>query len=116
MLYVGPFVILCAIFRTFSLLLLKSTCFIGFLIHICFNFYGYFCKPDRWVNIADAPLGSLKEFPFVLQAIIHDGFDDKAVKNEGYENSEGYFLGMSKFNKSVIGWRGQTVVQKNWEK
>ena len=91
---------------------MKSTSFFGLLLHTCFNFYGYFCNPDRWVNIADAPLGSLKEFPFVLQAIIHDGFDDNALVDEGYENSEGYFLGMSRFNKSVIGWRGQTVVQK----
>ena len=98
------------IIRTFSLLLLKSSCLIGLLIHTGANLYGYIWNPARWVNIADLPLRDLKEFPLVLQAIIHESFDGKAIENEGYKNVEEYFLGQSRFNESVIGWRGDRVV------
>ena len=101
---------LTTIIRTFSLLLLKSSCVIGLLVHTVANFYGYFWNPARWVNIADVPFRDLKEFPLVLQAIIHESFDENAVEEEGYANVEDYFLGWSRFNGSVIGWRGHRVV------
>ena len=71
-----------------SLLLLKSTCFIGLLIHNLANFYGYFFSPTTWVNIADVRLGDLKEVPLVLQVIINEGFDERSLNAEGYRNIE----------------------------
>ena len=62
------------------------------------------------MNIADVPFRDLKEFPLVLQAIIHESFDENAGEEEGYANVEDYFLGQSRFNGSVIGWRGHRVV------
>ena len=98
------------IIRTITLLLLKSSCLIGLIIHTGANFYGYLWNPARWVNIADVPLTDLKEFPLVLQVTIHEGFDVEAVEKEGYRNVEDYFEGRSKFNMSTIGWRGHRVV------
>ena len=64
------------------------------------------------MNIADVRLGDLKEFPLVLQVIINEGFDERRLDAEGYGNIEDYFLGRSKFNASVIGWRGHRVGQR----
>ena len=64
------------------------------------------------MNIADVRLGDLKEFPLVLQVIINEGFDERSLNAEGYRNIEDYFLGRSKFNASVIGWRGHRVGQR----
>ena len=59
------------------------------------------------VKIADISLSDLKKFPLTLQVIIHDGFDGSSLIREGYESVDGYFSGQSRFNDSVIGWRGK---------
>ena len=64
------------------------------------------------MNIADVRLGDLKEFPLVLQVIISEGFDEGRLNAEGYGNIEDYFLGRSKFNASVIGWRGHSGTKR----
>ena len=77
-------------------------------MHTVFNFYGYFCNSTRWVNTRNVRLRDLEEFPFVLQAIIHPGFDGNALAAEGYDSVDDYFMGQSMFNCSVAGWRGHT--------
>ena len=99
-------------FRTYSLLLFKSICLAGLIIHTVFNLYGYFCNSTRWVNTQDVRLRDLEEFPFVLQAIIYPGFDANALKREGYNSVDDYFMGQSGFNCSVAGWRGKTVAKR----
>ena len=96
------------IFRTYVLFLFKSICLGGLIVHTVFNFYGYFCNPTRWVNTRRVRLRDLEEFPFVLQAIIHPGFDANALAEEGFKNVDDYFMGQSRFNCSVAGWRGHT--------
>ena len=61
------------------------------------------------VQITDISLRDLKKFPLTLQMTIHKGFDGSSLIREGYENVDGYFLGLSRFNDSVIGWRGKTL-------
>ena len=90
---------------------MKLTCLAGLMMHTVFNFYGYFCNPTRWINTRNVRLKDLKEFPFVLQAIIHPGFDREALEKEGYASVDDYFMGQSMFNCSVVGWRG-----KQWQK
>ena len=84
-------------------------CLGGLLLHIAANFYNYFVEPERLVQITDISLRDLKEFPLTLQMTIHNGFDGSSLIAEGYENVDGYFLGRSRFNDSVIGWRGKTL-------
>ena len=95
-------------FRTHFLLLFKSICLAGLIMHTVFNFYGYFYNSTRWVNTRNVRLRDLEEFPFVLQAIIHPGFDAMNLTREGYESVDDYFMGQSMFNCSVAGWRGHT--------
>ena len=95
------------IFRKLFLLLMKSICLAGLITHTFFNFYGYFSNPTRWVNTRNVRLRDIEEFPFVLQAIIHPGFDMKALAEEGYKSVDDYFMGQSRFNCSVAGWRGK---------
>ena len=61
------------------------------------------------VQITDVSLRDLKEFPLTVQMTIHNGFDGSSLIREGYEDVDKYFLGQSKFNDSVIGWRGKTL-------
>jgi hypothetical protein len=70
------------------------------------NFYGYFVKAVRWVNIRDIKTTDLAEFPLVLRLVLHQGFDDDALEREGYANVDAYFDGQSMYNSSVMGWRG----------
>ena len=94
------------IFRTLFLILLKSICLAGLITHTVVNFYGYFYNPTRWVKTRNVRLRDLEEFPFVLQAIIHPGFDMNALAEEGYKSVDDYFMGQSRFNCSAAGWRG----------
>ena len=96
------------IFRTFCLLLFKSICLAGLIVHTVSNFYGYFYNRTSWVNTRSVRLRDLEEFPFVLQVIIQPGFDAKALEKEGYKSVDDYFMGQSRFNRSVAGWRGHT--------
>ena len=84
-------------------------CLGGLLLHIAANFYNYFVEPERLVQITDISLRDLKEFPLTLQMTIHNGFDGSSLIREGYKDVDGYFLGRSRFNDSVIGWRGKTL-------
>ena len=95
--------------RSSALLLLKLSCLVGLLVQTGFNFYYYYIEPDRFVSISDVRLKDLEEFPLVLQVTIHEGFDKARLNSEGYKNVDGYFMGQSIFNDSIIGWRGQAV-------
>ena len=95
--------------RSSALLLLKVSCLIGLLVQTGFNFYYYYIEPDRFVSISDIRLKDLEEFPLVLQVTIHEGFDKNRLNSEGYKNVDGYFMGQSIFNDSIIGWRGEAV-------
>ena len=95
--------------RSSALLLLKVSCLIGLLVQTGFNFYYYYIEPDRFVSIRDIRLKDLEEFPLVLQVTIHEGFDKDRLNREGYENVDGYFMGYSRFNSSLVGWRGNIV-------
>ena len=61
------------------------------------------------VQISDVSLRDLKGFPLTLQITIHNGFDGSSLIEEGYKDVDGYFLGRSRFNDSVIGWKGKTL-------
>ena len=61
------------------------------------------------VQITDISLRDLKEFPLTLQMTIHNGFDGSSLIREGYKDVDGFFFGVSRFNDSVIGWRGKTL-------
>jgi hypothetical protein len=48
------------------------------------------------------------DFPVLFKICIKPGFNDTALREVGYNNSFDYFLGISKYNRSLLGWAGHT--------
>ena len=50
----------------------------------------------------------MKEFPLLTRICVSPGFDMEALLKAGYNSTNSYFSGKSRFNHSVIGWAGHT--------
>ena len=48
------------------------------------------------------------EFPLVVKVCVVPGFNQTAIHEVGYADAWHYFIGQSRFNKSLIGWAGHT--------
>ena len=50
----------------------------------------------------------LVEFPLVFKICFKAGFNTTVIEETGYDSPYYYFLGQSKFNRSIFGWGGHT--------
>ena len=50
----------------------------------------------------------MKDFPLLTRVCIRPGFKMAALREAGYNSTDSYFTGKSRFNSSVIGWAGHT--------
>ena len=50
----------------------------------------------------------MKDFPLLTRVCVRPGFDMAALREAGYNSTDSYFTGKSRFNSSVIGWAGHT--------
>ena len=48
------------------------------------------------------------DFPLIFKICITPGFNHTELKALGYRNSLEYLGGISRFNKSIVGWAGHT--------
>ena len=48
------------------------------------------------------------EFPVVIKICVIPGLNETELHGVGYRNAYAYFVGQSRFNKSVFGWAGHT--------
>jgi hypothetical protein len=48
------------------------------------------------------------DVPVVLKICVAPGFNMTAIKEMGYDNVYRYFEGISKYNKTILGWAGHT--------
>ena len=48
------------------------------------------------------------DFPISFSIIVSPGFNDTALRSNGYENKNAYFGGLSTFNDDHYGWAGHT--------
>ena len=85
--------------------LLNSCCIIAFLVQISFITYGYIKLEHPVTKTYRQDLDEI-EFPVVFKVCVIPGFDDSAVKKEGYRGATGFFDGKSRFNDSILGWGG----------
>ena len=50
----------------------------------------------------------MKDFPLLARVCVRPGLDMLALREAGYNSTDSYFTGKSRFNSSVIGWAGHT--------
>ena len=53
-------------------------------------------------------LESQDMFPLTAKICVKPGFNDTELYNAGYVSTLHYFLGLSRYNMSIIGWAGHT--------
>ena len=54
----------------------------------------------------------MKDFPLLARVCVRPGFNMLALREAGYNSTDSYFTGKSRFNSSVIGWAGHTKYGK----
>ena len=48
------------------------------------------------------------DFPVIFKLCLNPGLNITAIQEEGYEFDVTYFMGLSKYNRSLYGWAGHT--------
>ena len=81
------------------------------LSHIAILIYGEFHPNLPQIEYFEKNLDEI-EFPLSFKFCIFETKDKKNNKNRfnqfGYEDNVNFFMGFSKYNKSIIGWGGHT--------
>ena len=69
----------------------------------------------KWINpshtttdITKKRLEQVQEFPIIFKICPDPGFNATLLFEEGYNGTDSYFGGWSKFNGSIYGWAGHT--------
>ena len=57
----------------------------------------------------------LEELPILFKICINPGFNMKKIREEGYSNEYGYFMGKSKYSNNTYGWAGHTNTSNEGE-
>ena len=58
-------------------------------------------------HLEETSLNSI-QFPVLFKICIKPAFNMQELNKAGYESIWAYFIGQSKYNKSVYGWAGHT--------
>ena len=89
------------------LFLVNFTCFVAFSIQLTSVITGFLDRTQTNINKHEEDLLG-KNFPIMIKICINPGFNDTAIIEAGYKNIFDFFVGRSKYNKSVYGWAGHT--------
>ena len=81
-------------------------CSIILLVQIRLISYAYFWPEKMSTVLIKEDLKSII-FPVIFRVCVIPGIDKEMVSKAGY-NNYGYFVGMSRFNSSVLGWTGHS--------
>ena len=57
----------------------------------------------------------LEELPILFKICINPGFNMQKIREEGYSNEYGYFMGKSRFSNNTYGWAGHTNTSNEGE-
>ena len=95
------------IFNHFTpLISINTFCFIAFLIQLFYVGTGQL-SPSKPLTTVEKLILSEIEFQVVFKMCVNKYTnEDETFKKIGYKDLEGYFIGQSIFNTSVIGWAG----------
>ena len=95
------------IFNHFTpLMVINTFCFAAFLTQLFYVGIGQL-SPSKPLTTVEKLILSEIEFPVVFKICVYkDTNEEETFKKIGYQDLEGYFIGQSIFNNSVIGWAG----------
>ena len=86
--------------------LLKLSCITGLMVQTTVNMMNELWDRQTYVTIHDAKISELDTFPLVFKLILYPGYSHESLKTEGYNDTDAYFFGYSRYNGSVFGWSG----------
>ena len=88
-------------------ILINITC-AGILAVQLFHVLTGYLKPTiTRTGEKEVPLQDM-DFPLVIKVCVNPGLNQAALQELGYKGTWEFFLGQSRFNRSVYGWAGHT--------
>ena len=94
----------------FHWVLIHSTCVVAFIIQFGIVLNGFIYPSMTNTVVHENNLQEL-DFPLVFKICVQPAFNLTALEEAGYDTKYGsfrYFVGRSKYNRSVYGWAGHT--------
>ena len=93
--------------RKHPLILLHAGCLITFTVQMIVLAMNQISPSTTISHLEERSLDSI-DFPVLFKICIKPAFHTSELYKAGYENIWHYFLGQSRYNKSVFGWGGHT--------
>ena len=89
------------------------TCFsLAFLIQV-FSIVDDLLHPTQTTTSIEEQ--KLEELPILFKICINPGFNMEKIKEEGYSDEYGYFLGKSRYSNTTYGWAGHANTSNKGE-
>ena len=82
-------------------------CLVAFLYQLGALVYSYANPNQTITKIEKKNLNEMK-FPVIFKICIKPGFDAEELLRAGYKQAARYFVGESRYNKTLVGWAGHT--------
>ena len=93
--------------RKNPLILLHTVCLIAFTAQMVILAVNQISPSETVSHLEEINLDSI-DFPILFKICIKPAFHTSELYEAGYKNIWYYFIGQSRFNKSVFGWGGHT--------
>ena len=93
--------------RKHPLILLHAGCLITFTVQMIVLAMNQISPSTTISHLEERSLDSI-DFPVLFKICIKPAFHTSELYKAGYENIWHYFMGQSRYNKSVFGWGGHT--------
>ena len=93
------------IIRRQSWLWIRFLCFTAFTIHLGSLVFMRIYPTNTQTSLGETKLDMI-DFPVLFKVCFKPGFDIEKLKEAGYGSITNYFVGKSKYNRSVFGWAG----------
>ena len=90
-----------------SWVLIYAMCLVAFLYQLGTLIYSYANPNQTITKIEKKNLNEMK-FPVIFKICIKPGFDTEELLRTGYKQAARYFVGESRYNKTLVGWAGHT--------
>ena len=95
--------------KIWSWRLIDIACILAALIQLGFILEGFIRPTLLNTSVKEIDLQEI-DFPIEIKICAQPGFNESLLKDLGYDQGIwSYFLGKSRFNRSIIGWAGHTA-------